>query len=282
METKCLVIFDYSGTLSVQATRFARTGHLERQLAECGLADFGIDRADIFWNEIVSPSWEEGSTTGKGYITLMAERIGKRMPRETGSTPSKKAIREAAALFVRRYLAYSTIDPDWAPLLKWLSASPDILTLIATDHYAEATNAIITHLKNWKLEGMALRNMMGKDRQTGNLIIANSADLGAHKADRAFWEILGTSLPLNRIHRVLFIDDFGAHEQTGDTYGVADRIALRRERTVKLLGSTFHLPIDVIDFTIHETRSSDMDQAAFSALIKHTIAGIMDFLKSEP
>jgi FMN phosphatase YigB (HAD superfamily) len=44
------------------------------------------------------------------------------------------------------------------------------------------------------------------------MIIANSADLGVHKADRYFWEILRKRLELDRLRHILLIDDFGAND----------------------------------------------------------------------
>jgi len=45
------------------------------------------------------------------------------------------------------------------------------------------------------------------------MIVANSADLGVHKADRRFWEILRKRLELDRLRHILLIDDFGVNEQ---------------------------------------------------------------------
>ncbi|MBE0555684.1 MAG: hypothetical protein IH628_00495, partial [Proteobacteria bacterium] len=58
-----VLIFDYSGTLSLEMPRFARAENLRRALAETGLAAVGVTGPEIFWDEIVNPTWVEGSTT---------------------------------------------------------------------------------------------------------------------------------------------------------------------------------------------------------------------------
>ncbi|NTW07708.1 MAG: hypothetical protein HGA29_07685, partial [Syntrophaceae bacterium] len=69
-----LIIFDYSGTLSLEAVAFGRSDILMRHLLESGLFALGVDNAALFWN-IVNETWQEGSTTGAGYKKVMCERI---------------------------------------------------------------------------------------------------------------------------------------------------------------------------------------------------------------
>ena len=274
MDPESLIILDYSGTLSIEAPRFARPEHLEEQLAACGLADFGIDRADRFWEEIVNPTWEEGSTTARGYMALITDRVMKRLGRKTNDG----AIVKAAACFVRRYLEASAIDPRWKPLFTWLQATPGVLPVIATDHYAEATDAIIAHLRESGIPGMALHDRTANSGREGAIIVANSADLGVHKACRPFWKIVETRLPLKALRRVLIVDDFGAHEQSGDAYGAPGRIALRRQRTVDLLAGVFGVPVATIDFVWNISESSGAADEAFDDLFAVTICRIRDFM----
>jgi len=279
MEPESLIVIDYSGTLSLEAPQFARPDHLLRQLDECGLSALGIDRPAVFWEEIVNPTWERGSTTAVGYASLLESRIREwRAGRGAGRTDDK-AIAAAVALFVARYLAHSVIDPRWEPLLRWLTRVAGVLTVIATDHYAEATDAIIAHLKDRQVEGTALRDLMRQGWRKASAVIANSADMGAHKADRMFWDRVGACLPLQAVRRVLVVDDFGAHEQTGDAYGVPSRVAARHEKMAETLRSVFHVPVDVIDFIAVDAASGGMDQEPFDALIGRTIAAIRDYLK---
>ena len=143
-----IVIFDYSGTLSPEAPRFGRRENLVRALAETGLAAFGVATPEVFWGEIVGPTWTEGSTTAAGYKSLMAEKV--RGLRAAQTVPESE-IAAACARFVDRYLANSRIDPQWRPLLSRLTAIPDTCGIIATDHYAEATEAILGFLRAWDI-----------------------------------------------------------------------------------------------------------------------------------
>ena len=194
-----LIIFDYSGTLSLEAPLFGRTENLVQALADSGLADLGIATPEIFWERIVQPTWEEGSTTGIGYKRLLTERIA---ALETVPGVARTEITAAASRFVDAYLRHSRIDSRWEDLLARLDAEPSVLAVVATDHYAEATAAIAENLRS-----LAPR-----------IYVANSADLGVHKEDRRFWEKLKSLLPLTAVRRVLLIDDFGTNEAPEDDY----------------------------------------------------------------
>ncbi|OHE24684.1 MAG: hypothetical protein A2Z43_08920, partial [Syntrophobacterales bacterium RBG_19FT_COMBO_59_10] len=204
-----LVIFDYSGTLSLEAPRFARTENLVRALAETGLAALGVATPEAYWDKIVNPTWTEGSATTAGYRKVMAERI-----RSLGLAPGipEKEIEAAASRFVGRYLAHSRIDPHWRPLLSHLSGRRDAGLIIATDHYPEATEAIIGFLRAWDIPAFRV----GEAEALSPLFVANSADLGAWKEDRRFWESIKRKLSLDIPRRIILIDDFGFNEQAGD------------------------------------------------------------------
>ena len=143
-----LVIFDYSGTLSLEAPRFARPENLLSALAESGLAKLGVATPETFWGEIVGPTWTAGSTTKIGYKRVMAQRI-----EALGLAPGAAGAEIAAASsrFVDLYLNHSRIDPLWRPTLEKLAGHPGVFVVIATDHYAEATEAIVRHLGSWEI-----------------------------------------------------------------------------------------------------------------------------------
>jgi len=140
------VIIDYCGTLSLEAPRFGRPENILRALGESGLAALGVSTPEAFWQEIVDPTWVEGSTTAIGYARVMAERIA--ALRLAPDAP-KTEIEAVTSRFVAMYLDSSGIDPHWRPILARLSANPAVVTVIATDHYAEATEKITGCLDSW-------------------------------------------------------------------------------------------------------------------------------------
>jgi len=306
-----IVIFDYSGTLSLEAPRFGRPESLARALADTGLAALGIATPEAYWDEIVNPTWTEGSTTRTGYGKLMARRIA-----ALGLAPGVPAeeIEAAASRFVGRYLAHSGIDPRWHPLLSRLSGRPDAVTIIATDHYAEATEAIIGFLRDWniptsrvgeagawpdllrtaaaEIQGQPPRGpsqnnegtepllssslKRGKTEPLSPFFVANSAELGAWKGDRRFWEGAKKALSPGVPRRLLLIDDFGFNEQAGDLYGEGAAIRRRRERTAALLREAFLITPEVIPFFLEEDPRATEDAAV--RLIAETTARIENFL----
>lgn len=242
-----MVIFDYSGTLSLEAPRFARPENLVRTLAETGLAALGVSTGEIFWEEIVGPTWTLGSTTAIGYGRVIAERIA-----AIGLAPGAKGtdIATATARFVDRYLAHSRIDPRWRPILTELAADPAAAVVIATDHYAEATEAIARHLASLdirKKRGTA-PDYLQNNRELSPFFIANSADIGFWKADRRFWEHLRLNPRLDKVRSLLIIDDFGFNEEQGDIYAKRTKVEARREKTREALWETFQKPPEVIPF----------------------------------
>jgi hypothetical protein len=117
--------------------------------------------------------------------------------------------------------------------------------VIATDHYAEATGAILHFLRTWEIPATPLATSPDTILP-GRVIVANSADLGVHKADRRFWEILRKRLELDRLRHILLIDDFGVNEQKDDLYADLQKVEKRRQQTIALLKAVF--PADVQDF----------------------------------
>ena len=205
MNPEQLVIFDYSGTLSLASVLFGRPDNLMVQLKESGLYDLGIKNLDFFWREIVAPTWEEGSTTGIGYAGMIEKRLRERFP---DSNRDDRKTRAAAARFVRSYLDNSAPDPAWIPLLRRLTSRRETAVIIATDHYAEATAAILRFLESLNVPAISAPAAFQSPGAWNRLVVANSADLGFPKGDRRFWEILKGRLSLATARRILYVDDF--------------------------------------------------------------------------
>jgi len=240
-----LVIFDYSGTLSIEAPRFARPDGLVRALRESGLAALGVATPAFFWEQIVGPTWVEGSTTTAGYKEVMAKRI---MALGLAAGQSSPAIKAAASRFVEAYLDRSWIDPHWRPILSRLAGRPDIALVIATDHYGEIAEVILGHLKSWHLPARRVDAGTVLEPQTAPVAVASSADIGFWKADRRFWELLKAKLPLAALRSVLIVDDFGFNEEQGDRYGELSGVEARQDQTLSLLAEVFGVKIRVIPF----------------------------------
>ena len=239
-----LIIFDYSGTLSFEAAAFAKPENLREELKKSGLWDLGIQTPNLFWEQIVNPTWQEGSTTPIGYKKIIDQQVKRLFP-QISSTLSDDRISPAASLFVDRYLEHSRMDARWRPLLQSLSRKVGLCLVIATDHYAEATGAILHFLKTWEIPATTLATSPDTILP-GRMIVANSADLGVHKADRRFWEILRKRLELDHLRHILLIDDFGVNEQESDAYADLQKVEKRRQQTIALLKAVF--PADVQDF----------------------------------
>jgi hypothetical protein len=244
---KMVVIFDYSGTLSLGAPQFGRPANLMRAFAESGLLSLGVTTPEIFWEEIIGPTWIEGSTTAIGYKRVMAKRI-EALGLAPGATVAE--ITAAASRFVESYLDHSRIDPHWRPLLEKLAGCPGTAVFIATDHYAEATETIIRYLHSWGIPAWKT----GKEAEPRfpalpfPFSVANSADIGFWKADRRFWEVMKSQFSLERVRSALVIDDFGFNEDQGDPYGDRAGIEARRKKTFTVLGEVFQTGIEIIPF----------------------------------
>jgi hypothetical protein len=274
MQPEKLVIFDYSGTLSLEAPRFGRPENLVSALEECGLAALGVSTPEIFWEKIVNPTWIEGSTTPAGYTRVMADRIA---ALQLAPDAPKSEIEAATSRFVAMYLASSRIDPHWRPVLARLGEHPAAITIVATDHYAEATGKIIDYLHSWDIPAGKVGN--GKkfpSPPASNFFIANSADLGVWKADKCFWEILKSRVPLAAIRRILLIDDFGFNEEAGDGYGGRAKVLARQEKTVANIGEIFRAAVEVIPFYLPE-KTGGFEKAC-TRLITETAAKVCEFL----
>ncbi len=275
MPPEKLVIFDYSGTLSLEAPRFGRSENLVRVLEESGLDALGISNPEVFWEKIANPTWIKGSTTAIGYTRVMAERIA--ALRLAPDAPQSE-IEAATSRFVATYLAASRIDPHWRPVLARLGEHPAAITVVATDHYAEATEKIVDYLDSWGIPA----GKIGKDEgfsspSATHFFLANSADLGVWKADRRFWEILKSRLRLAAVRRVLLIDDFGFNEEAGDSYGGRAKVLARQEKTIANIGETFKAAVEAAPFCL--SREVEGCNEAGARLIAETSARIDEFLE---
>ena len=302
-----LVIFDYSGTLSLEAPRFARPVNLLSALAESGLAKLGVATPEAFWGEIVGPTWTRGSTTAIGYKRVMAERITA-LALDPGAAGAE--ITAASSRFVDLYLAHSRIDARWRTILAELANDPATAVVIATDHYAEATEAIVRHLDSLDIRaqkadkwaesiahagdrsgtpsGPGRRNGGGKATDSSgtpqggredfsSFAIANSADIGFWKADRRFWDALRLNLSREKVRSLLMIDDFGFNEEQGDAYAERAKVEARREKTRGVLWEAFQTPMEVITFFLEGAeRNPDGDAGR---QIEETSRSIRSFLK---
>ena len=272
MFPKKLIIFDYSGTLSLESTLFGRPDYLMKQLKESGLMDLGVTSPSIFWEQIVNPTWVEGSTTQAGYKKVMEDRISAILYQNMSIVSCVK-ISDAASLFVDTYLSNSRIEGRWQPVLDKFNRHPSVRAIIATDHYAEATDYILQFLKELHIQAVPARVAMSTTGST-SVIVANSADLGFHKDDLRFWEILRNGLNLDEVRHILLIDDFGCNEQKENSYSTPEKVEQRKRDTVRLLQEVFSAEVQAIPFIIEDDeRGKD-----FSDLVTHTSAMIDRYL----
>lgn len=237
-----LVIFDFSGTLSLGAVLFAKDKTIRRALKKSGLAGLGLENPETFWKELVEPTWEEGSTTARGYVGVLTDRL-EHWPRPDQNCPGPAGIRQAVAHFVRAYFSYSLVDPRWEPAFKLLNSRRDTDTVIATDHYAEATEHIINELHKIDLIAAPLDRALRQEK----FFVVNSADLGCHKSTREFWEILKNFLGAGFYRQILLVDDFGFNEQE-DFYGGKARALQRRDQVTAILKAVFQTELRTFSF----------------------------------
>ena len=234
----------------------------------------GIVKPEYYWEDLVNPTWLDGSTTSAGYKKVLEEKLRSILIQSSSIVPYT-LIAEAVSLFAEAYFKYSRIDNRWEPILYKLCQCPSIKTIIATDHYAEATGFIIHFLQEFQIHAIPAKEV-DMLSQRASFIIANSADMGVHKADRRFWEILKSSLMMEKIRHILIIDDFGYNEQKGDRYGDFPNVNMRRENTVSTLKSLFSAEIEVFPFMIHDGQLSD--NKIYGNLVRSAAARIEPYL----
>jgi len=268
-----LVIFDWSGTLSPDAVRFAQDDTLTAELERSGLAVLGVADPETFWDGIVNPTWEEGSTTPIGYGEVISRRIREAF---SPAVPDDQ-IRASAACFVDSYLTHSPIDGRWRPILKKLGEDPSVMTAIATDHYAEATACIVRYLGEMGAHAMPLKDALGASVPSP-FIVANSADMGAHKADQPFWDTLRGSLGLGSLDSVMIVDDFGFNEGAGDSYADRQKVEDRKDATLSLLEGVFGVPVQSVSFMWERGGNSEKNEKFLGDLISRASREIEGYL----
>lgn len=260
-----LVIFDFSGTLSLGAVLFSKDKTIRQALKNSGLAELGIEDPETFWKELVEPTWEEGSTTSKGYIDVLTGRAEKLLS-PGPKKPEPAEIRRAASNFVSAYFSYSLVDPRWEPTFQFLNRRKNTDTIIATDHYAEATEHIINELYKINLKAAPLDRALRQER----FFVANSADLGCHKSTAAFWAILKEFLGPGLYQDILLVDDFGFNEQD-DFYGGKTRALERREKVTAMLKDVFDTEPHTFSFFLdHSLQNGEGLSGAYLELIEKT------------
>ncbi len=256
MKSERLVIFDYSGTLSLEAALFSRPERLVAELKGCGLADLGIATPEVFWAEIVNPTWQEGSTTNIGYENIMKRCIRERLNPDV----TDREIDRSVSSFVAKYFGTSTVHPQWRPILERVAGDETICGVVATDHYCEATGYIVWYLKSLGIDALSVESI--ETDVTGHFYVANSADLGAHKAERLFWERLKQSLSLEAVTDIIIVDDFGFNETAGDAYATLVKVDKRKALTESLLEETFSAPVETVLFTIEGSDDREGNRVA--------------------
>ncbi len=257
LKAPTLVIFDYSGTLSLGAVEFGRSGNLERHLEESGLAGIGIDTADRYWHEVVNPTWSNASTSTMGFQSAVAGCIRKmKIP---DATP--RLIETAVAKFLDAYMHHSNIDNRWQPLLSDIQNRPDTVGLIATDHYAEATAAILAHLATLGISAIPATEEISHTGKNA-FIVANSADIGCLKSDRQFWSTLKKRCLSMPVKKVVLVDDFGSNEQDCSGYAETSSVTNRIIATRQALGGTFGVEPTAVHFLTRQ----DTDRTITAAI----------------
>jgi hypothetical protein len=149
-----------------------------------------------------------------------------------------------------------------------------------TDHYAEATEAIIGHLRELSIEALTAGDITTDSLPTGTFVVANSADLGIHKAHPLFWQTLGQRAGLNTARKIILVDDFGANEQDADTYGGRQQVEARRRTSQELLQAAFPASIKVIPFIVEgqDRLSPEACHRLFGQRISETALAVDRFL----
>jgi hypothetical protein len=259
-----LVIFDYSGTLSLEAATFGETERLSRALKKSGLWQLGIDSLELFWRNILRPTWEEGSTTANSYRQLMIQRVNQVLNPEQDDRLAEK-INQAVTEFVGQYLGHSQVDARWEPLLSELSASSETMVVVATDHYLEITEHVMAQLKRFDLQGVsALKQEAGQLQR--HIFVANSADMGYRKSNINFWRALKKGLLLESVSRIILVDDFVLNERRGNHYVVEEPDPSRRENSAALLSTVFEAPVETFSFSLRDMDGEETEAA--TALIQ--------------
>ncbi len=250
--SRAVVVLDFSGTLSVAAPQFAAPGTLAARLRDSGLWELGIDSPRLFWERLVNPTWQRGSTTTDGYATVLTGAAAGVL-HERGRDVPPATIELAAAAFAGHYFAHSPIAPQWHAFLRRLHDLDHVTPVIATDHYAEATAHITAELASLGLDGTPVTHAS----TPGQLLIANSADIGHHKTTEQFWAPVRDALGHDGRAPLVLIDDFGANEADAAGYADRERIRRRSRATRAALAGVFGVTPHVVSFVLPPNATED-------------------------
>ncbi len=275
--TQRLLVLDFSGMLSLEAVRSGMPDRLEQALRQSGLWDLGVD-VERYWNDIVKPTWETGSTTRTPYAHLIAQRT------PALRLSAEDALRRAER-FVQAYLQTSVIDPAWRPLFDALQSAEHVTTLVATDHYAEATDQIAHQITAMGWRAAALRTdetgrtspqtittPAGASPPLRTLLIANSADLGARKDSAYFWQRVQEGLAVQP-QEILVVDDFGANENLLDFYADPVKVQRRQAQTIDAIRRVFGAPVQALPFVLDRPLpAGEALHAAYRAKVEAAVA----------
>lgn len=245
-----LVAVDFSGTLSPGSAAFGKSERLLSTLRETGWEQLWsttlraetserFSLLDWFWRDIIAPTWQQGGTSPIGYRNLLCQRLA-----IVCDAPPIR-IETCVAAFTEQYWAAAIIDPPWIPFLHHLTIRPEMTVLIATDHYAEATEHILNQLARHGLSAVSLLTLDVLTHRT-EIVVANSADIGHFKATQDFWQIVKDRLPSNQWSRILVIDDFGANEASQDAYALPEQVNARQEAMVAMMRGVFKCEANII------------------------------------
>lgn len=279
-----LIVFDFSGTLSLAAVEFGRSENLFPALEASGLFALGVTSEAFFWDEIVYPTWVEGSTTPRGYKAVLVDRIAALGLHAPDDPDPRGSIEKAVTDLLDRYFDQCRIDLRWQPLLDELQGNPTVQVLIATDHYAEATPLIKRRLADWGIAAIALEEAAPKSKTP--FIIANSSDLGHHKADIRYWQRIRRILDPGGQSRILLVDDFGGNEDSSDPYGDPARVKSRQSETARVLREVFPGQVEIHSFIVDRSEINyfkmlDKDRL-YGLYITKAVSHVRSFLASGP
>ena len=282
MTQRTLLVLDFSGVLSLEAVCFGMPDRLEQALRHSGLWELGVDGAH-YWNDVVKPTWDLGSTTRTPYAYLMAQHV------HSPHVAFDDALRRAEQ-FVQAYMQASVIDPVWRALFDALQSANSVAPLIATDHYAEATAHIAQQIESigWRAAALQM-DASGRVVIEGGasdslpphtVALANSADLGAHKEGALFWSRVRAGLAIEP-DQILVIDDFGANEHLLDFYADPAKVTHRQAQTLAAISSAFGAPTHTLPFII-ERPFPDLEalRATYRAQAEQTIRRVMETIQT--
>ena len=275
-----LIVFDFSGTLSLGSVEFGKSENLVPVLERSGLVKLGVASESFFWSELVYPTWVEGSTTGRGYLAVLVDRILELGLYAPDDPHPHQTIQDAVSCLLDQYFDQCRIDLRWRTLLQDLNKRSSVQVLIATDHYAEATSMIAGRLKDWHIDAVTLSRTVPGTRNP--FIIANSSDMGFHKADIRFWRLIADKLTLAEPYRVLLIDDFGGNEDSSDPYGDPGRVSIRRKETDRVLRDVFGDRVEIHSFLVEWSNHDPVDtpdrDGLYGLYISKAVSHIRAFL----